>query len=65
MSSDLGALFLADHWRQILGVDPMRGEGLVRWADEAMRFYAAILPTPDTAADGVIGTTPPSSEEPS
>lgn len=65
MSSDLGTLFLADHWRQILGVDPLRGEGLARWADEAMRFYAAILPTPDTTADGGIGTTPPSSEEPS
>lgn len=58
MSSDLGTLFLADHWRQVLGHDPLHGDGLARWADEAMRFYAVILPTPDTAADDGIGTHP-------
>lgn len=63
MTSDLGILFLADHWTQILGFDPLRGDGLTRWAEEAMRFYAAILPTPDTAADTMIATTPPSHEE--
>ncbi|WP_205353139.1 TetR/AcrR family transcriptional regulator [Janibacter anophelis] len=65
MSSDLGTLFLADHWRHVLGYDPLHGEGLARWADEAMRFYAAILPTPDTGADNDIASPPPSSEEPS
>lgn len=40
--------FVADHWRQILA----------RWGDEAMRFYSAIFRTPDTAADGDIGTRP-------
>ena len=63
MSSDLGTLFLADHWRQVLGYDPLHGEGLVRWADEAMRFYAAILPTTDTGADNDIASPPPSSKE--
>ncbi|MEN3122463.1 helix-turn-helix domain-containing protein [Janibacter sp. LM] len=63
MTSDLGTLFLADHWRQVLGYDPLHGAGLARWADEAMRFYAAILPPPDTAADSHIATPPPSSEE--
>lgn len=59
MSSDLGTLFLADHWRQVLGHDPRHVDGLARWADEAMRFYAAILPAPDTGADDDIGTHPP------
>lgn len=63
MSSDLGTLLLADHWQQVLGYDPLHGEGLARWADEAMRFYAAILPTPDTGTDTTIGTQPPSTEE--
>ncbi|WP_082566898.1 TetR/AcrR family transcriptional regulator [Janibacter sp. Soil728] len=63
MSSDLGTLLLADHWQQILGFDPLRGEGLARWADEAMRFYGAILPPPDTGKDSAIGARPPSPEE--
>lgn len=63
MSSDLGTLFLAEHWQQVLGYDPLHGEGLARWADEAMRFYGAILPTPDTGADSAIATHPPSSKE--
>lgn len=63
MSADLGTLFLADHWSQVLGYDPLHGEGLARWGDEAMRFYAAILPTPDTGADSAIRTRPPSPEE--
>lgn len=63
MTSDLGTIFLADHWHQILGFDPLRGEGLVRWADEAMRFYAAILPAPDTAREGAIAPDTTSSKE--
>lgn len=63
MSSDLGTLFLADHWHQVLGFDPLHGAGLARWADEAMRFYAAILPSSDTGTDSTIGTQPPSLEE--
>lgn len=63
MSADLGTLFLADHWRQVLGYDPLHGDGLTRWADEGMRFYAAILPVPDTGADSAIGARPPAPEE--
>lgn len=63
MTSDLGTLFLADHWKQVLGFDPLHGEGLVRWADEAMRFYGAILPTSDTSEDSAIGARPPSPKE--
>ena len=63
MSSDLGTLFLAEHWREVLGFDPLRGEGLVRWADEAMRFYAALLPPSDTALDHGIDSHHPSPEE--
>ncbi|WKV16129.1 helix-turn-helix domain-containing protein [Janibacter limosus] len=63
MSSDLGTLFLADHWRRVPGFDPLHGAGPARWADEAMRFYAAILPSSDTGTDSTIGTQPPSLEE--
>ncbi|WP_277453858.1 TetR/AcrR family transcriptional regulator [Janibacter sp. DB-40] len=63
MSSDLGTLLLADHWQQVLGYDPLHGDGFARWADEAMRVYAAILPTPDTGTDTAIGDRPPSSKE--
>lgn len=63
MNADLGGLFLADHWRQVLGYDPLHGEGLTRWADEAMRFYAAILPAPDTPAESAIAPQPPSPQE--
>lgn len=52
LSSDLGTLFLADHWREVLGYDPLTGDGLERWAAEATRVYAALLPTP--------GESPPS-----
>ena len=48
MSADLGTLLLADHWQQVLGFDPLHGEGLARWTEEAMRFYSAVLPEPDT-----------------
>ncbi len=55
LSADLGTIFLADHWRQVLGYDPLVGDGLQRWAEEATRVYAALLPTP--------AATPPSSQE--
>lgn len=55
LSSDLGTLFLADHWREVLGYDPLSGDGLQRWAEEATRVYASLLPTTDE--------TPPSSQE--
>lgn len=63
MSADLGTLFLADHWRQVLGYDPLHGEGLARWGEEAMRFYGAIFPATDTPLDPAIGSRPPSSKE--
>lgn len=52
LSSDLGTLFLVEHWREVLGYDPLEGDGLQRWAEEAMRVYAALIPE-----------TPPSSPE--
>lgn len=55
LSADLGTIFLADAWQAILGYDPLHGDGLNRWAAEAGRVYAALLPTPDE--------TPPSSQE--
>ncbi|WP_435201644.1 TetR/AcrR family transcriptional regulator [Janibacter sp. GS2] len=64
MTADFGLLLLTDHWKQVLGYDPLRGEGLTRWAAEAMRTYAALLPTSDTApADATTPDPPPSSEE--
>ena len=56
LSADLGTIFLADHWRQVLGYDPLSGDGLQRWAEEGTRVYAALLPTTDDE-------TPPSSQE--
>lgn len=52
MSADLGALFLADHWQQVLGYDPLRGDGLRRWGEEAMRTYGAIFSSPEAARSG-------------
>lgn len=46
LSTDLGTIFLADHWEQVLGYDPLHGEGLARWAAEAERVYRALLPDP-------------------
>ena len=61
MSADLGTLLLADHWQRVLGFDPLHGEGLARWTDEAMRFYSGVLPAPDTDEDEHIAT--PSTKE--
>jgi len=59
MSADLGTLFLAEQWQEVLGIDPLRGDGLERWAGEAMRTYAAIFPTADTPL-----STPTETKEP-
>ncbi|WP_338749609.1 TetR/AcrR family transcriptional regulator [Janibacter alittae] len=63
MTADLGTLFLADHWRQVLGYDPLHGEGLARWAAEAMRFYGAILPSFDISQESAIAPRPTSPKE--
>lgn len=63
MTADFGLLMLTDQWREVLGYDPLRGEGLARWAAEAMRTYAAIFPASDTALPSATEPDPPPSSE--
>lgn len=44
MSADFGAFFLAEQWREVLGID-LLGDGLSPWAEETMRVYAALFTT--------------------
>ena len=54
LSLGLGLMLLHDQWREVLGYDPLEGEGLARWAEEGMRLFGAILN---------LDETPPSSQE--
>ena len=46
MTNDLAVLLLRDHLADVLGVDPLSGEGMARWAREVLAIYAAGLPAP-------------------
>ncbi len=54
LSLGMGLILLHDQWAEVLGYDPLEGEGVARWAEEGSRIFAAIL-NPDE--------TPPSSQE--
>lgn len=54
LSMGLGLMLLHDQWREVLGYDPLEGDGLARWGEEGMRLFAAILN---------LDETPPSSQE--
>jgi TetR/AcrR family transcriptional regulator, regulator of cefoperazone and chloramphenicol sensitivity len=43
MANDLAVLLLRDHLADVLGVDPLSGEGMTRWAREVLAIYAAGL----------------------
>jgi len=43
MANDLAVLLLRDHLTDILGTDPLSGEGMARWAREAMAIYSSGL----------------------
>jgi TetR/AcrR family transcriptional regulator, regulator of cefoperazone and chloramphenicol sensitivity len=44
--NDLAVLLLRDHLADVLGTDPLTGEGMARWAGEALTIYAAGLLAP-------------------
>jgi AcrR family transcriptional regulator len=41
--NDLAVLLLRDHLADVLGADPLSGDGLSRWADEVLLIYGAGL----------------------
>lgn len=48
MANDLAVLLLRDHLTDILGTDPLTGEGMARWAREGLAIYAGgLLTTPE------------------
>ena len=48
MANDLAVLLLRDHLAEVLGTDPLTGEGMARWAREGLAIYAAgLLATPE------------------
>ena len=52
MANDLAVLILREHLADVLGVDPLSGQGMARWAGEMLTIYTAGL----LAAEG--GETP-------
>lgn len=46
MANDLAVLLLRDQLTEVLGVDPLSGEGMARWASEVLAVYAAGLLPP-------------------
>jgi AcrR family transcriptional regulator len=43
MANDLAVLLLREHLADILGSDPLTGEGMARWAREALAIYGSGL----------------------
>ena len=43
LANDLAVLLLREHLADVLGVDPLSGEGMARWAREMLAIYAAGL----------------------
>jgi TetR/AcrR family transcriptional regulator, regulator of cefoperazone and chloramphenicol sensitivity len=50
MSNDLAVLLLREHLADVLGTDPLSGEGLARWAREVLVVYGAGLLAPPGGA---------------
>ena len=48
LANDLAVLLLREHLADVLGVDPLSGEGMARWAREVLTIYAAGLPATPT-----------------
>jgi AcrR family transcriptional regulator len=46
MANDLAVLLLREHLTDVLGADPLTGEGMARWAREVLSIYAAGLLVP-------------------
>src|SRR5215469_12545555 len=43
LSNDLAVLLLRDHLTEVLGIDPLSGPGMMRWAGEVLAIYGAGL----------------------
>jgi len=43
LSNDLAVLLLRDHLTEVLGIDPLSGPGMTRWAGEVLAIYGAGL----------------------
>jgi hypothetical protein len=50
LANDLAVLLLREHLADVLGVDPLSGEGMARWAREVLTIYAAGLPAAPAGA---------------
>ena len=50
--NDLAVLLLRDHLTDVLGVDPLSGPGMARWASEVLTIYAAGLAGAPSADPG-------------
>jgi AcrR family transcriptional regulator len=44
MANDLAVLLLREHLADVLGVDPLSGDGMARWAREVLAIYGGGLP---------------------
>jgi TetR/AcrR family transcriptional regulator, regulator of cefoperazone and chloramphenicol sensitivity len=49
LANDLAVLLLRDHLADVLGADPLSGEGLSRWTGEVLLVYSAGLLAPPPA----------------
>lgn len=52
LANDLAVLLLRDHLADVLGVDPLTGEGMARWAGEVLAIYAGGLAARPASTDG-------------
>jgi AcrR family transcriptional regulator len=55
LANDLAVLLLREHLTRVLGIDPLSGAGMARWASEALAIYSAGLlaaPPPGPADSG-------------
>jgi TetR/AcrR family transcriptional regulator, regulator of cefoperazone and chloramphenicol sensitivity len=43
LGNDLAVLLLRDHLTEVLGIDPLSGPGMARWASEVLAIYGAGL----------------------
>src|SRR5215470_4075661 len=51
LASDLAVLLLRDHLTEVLGIDPLSGPGMTRWAGEVLVIYGAgLLAAPPSRA---------------
>ncbi len=54
LANDLAVLLLREHLADVLGVDPLSGEGMARWAREVLAIYAAGLLARERAAMSML-----------